>query len=396
MPVQDLIKFTDKDASRIPVVLDGLDVEDWVAGDTLEITYNGVLFQRDDDDHTSLSDFITVVKSYDEVRFKSNGVKSPERGTVSVLDFVNEPPADVAKGAVYGVNAAPTGAFADHANEIATCIKSAPAALFRYSVPPWPGYIAYVRASGLFKTWSGAAWQDGLPQSFGVASIPAETSQAPRFIVQDILATPPVAPVSGQYWLGASSGCTGDWAGFENRIIKRVGTAWVSYAPIPGWKVTILTTGRDFVYALGAWQSAANPLIVAYPTRIVRSSDIVLAGSPPNYGVAPTTAAGIQLFPEGSDTRTTRKVLRVGNRLIINGRIDFSGSVPGFVSVGLFIDGQITADPDNYFVATVDSTYYEFEVIPTDTANHVYRIRLIGAASINAMKATMQFKEVTQ
>jgi hypothetical protein len=404
MPVQDLIKFTDKDASRIPVVLDNIDPEDWIANDTLEVVYNGIAFARDDNDHTSLPDLISVIKSYDEVRFKSTGVRSPERGMVSVIDFVNEPPADVAKGDIYGVNAAPTGDFADYANQIAICVKSAPAAIFRFTIPPWPGFLAYNRASGKFKTWTGAVWQDGLNQSFATASVPPEALVVPRFIVQDVLATPPATPADGQYWLAAATGCTGEWVGWENRIIKRVGAAWVSLVPSSGWTAAVLSAGRDRIFIAGAWSSASNPLIVAYPTRLTRASTIQLPAAtgdnnPPAQDVAPTTALGAQIFPEGADASgNTKKVQKIGNRLVISGYIVNKTVGAGVIVLGTFIDGQVTADPYNFVSAGVvanDMVYYEFEITPPDTNNHVYRLRGISGNMI-IQRATMQFREITQ
>ena len=71
--------------------------------------------------------------------------------------------------------------------------------------------------------------------------------------VEDILATPPGSPTSGDRYLIASSGATGDWAGDEDKVAEWDGSAWVLTAAEEGQALWVKDADENRVYNGSDW-----------------------------------------------------------------------------------------------------------------------------------------------
>ena len=85
-------------------------------------------------------------------------------------------------------------------------------------------------------------------------------------VVQQIgLNTPPGAPVDGQCWVVGTSP-TGVWAGQANRLVQRIGGAWVFYAPFVGLVVFDAATLAQWGWNGSTWALVAPRLLQASVT----------------------------------------------------------------------------------------------------------------------------------
>jgi len=401
--VQDII---DKNTARLATVIDGISPTDWVAATKKACIYQGLVYRRDDADTTSPTALPVLFRSYDNVCFRSDSVKAPERGFCSVEDFLNDPPATVAAGEVYGVGPAPTGAFASYANQIATALAGSPSPIYEFMAPPWPGYFVYSRALEIYRSWTGAAWQDGLNATYALASIAPETMAVRNYVVQDVLATPPGSPGDGLYWLIAASGATGAFAGHEGKVIKRVAGAWATpFTPNNGDAAFVIGgsyAGRVLRRIAGVWSDSDKPHYVYVPARVVLSgSTAVPAGYTPSWGTAPTTTNGVELFA------VTRTLVKTANRIELFGEIDVTNLQATPFTLALHIDGAATAAYwKNYRKSATNGTgdgtdggdlstfSFNFEHAVGDLSSHIYRIRALALAGGTVNRAWVQPREI--
>ena len=75
---------------------------------------------------------------------------------------------------------------------------------------------------------------------------------------RDLMA-PPTAPDPGDRYL-VPGGASGEWAGQDDRIAVRVGSAWVFHDPVAGWRAHVLDDGSTAVFDGTAWSAGGNGL----------------------------------------------------------------------------------------------------------------------------------------
>lgn len=120
--------------------------------------------------------------------------------------------------------------------------------------------------------------------------------------------TPPSTPSDGDSYLTAESGCSGDWASMDRRLVfwSALSNAWVFLPDVPLVVVACLGDNTKWVREFGGWEQAPDgqPLT----TDFVDDLDIVLPNRAGKYAthllVDPTVAmtAGRALeFPVGSN-----------------------------------------------------------------------------------------------
>ncbi|WP_421850410.1 DUF2793 domain-containing protein [Novosphingobium sp.] len=77
--------------------------------------------------------------------------------------------------------------------------------------------------------------------------------------LEDVLATPPVAPVNGQCWLVGTGG-TGDFAGQTDRIAAWTEGGWRFIAPREGMRAYDIAAAAHRLYTGGSWRLVAAPV----------------------------------------------------------------------------------------------------------------------------------------
>ncbi|MBN9889817.1 DUF2793 domain-containing protein [Salipiger abyssi] len=70
---------------------------------------------------------------------------------------------------------------------------------------------------------------------------------------------PPVDPPVGARYLLPAAGAGGAWAGQEGAVALWDGTAWLFFAPGPGWRAFVLDEGAETVWRDGSWQDMPLP-----------------------------------------------------------------------------------------------------------------------------------------
>lgn len=377
----------------VPISLDGQNPQDFTAGTALNLIYAGKLWKYDSTDVTSVHDGITVIVTSDSKRFKCLNTTDQSRGVWKVVAFQNAPPASPATGAAYGVGAAPSGAWASNGNYIAVALVGGGSPIWGYA-PPTAGLIAFDVSQLIFRSYTGAAWIDGIGVLNAAASIAPEALIVPRFTVQAQQAAPPGSPSANQYWIVAPS-ATGAWVGQDQKIAKctnATGPVWAFYSAAEGWKAWNVATAHEMVFSSSAWADQQRARIVGYPALLVRTSTMANTGASTDYTTAPTTASGLVVFPDGGSNVPAYTLAKATNRLLI--RLRFETTTAATVTVAVYKDGQATCSVGNWrnFTAVNPGTIEtEIEVAPGDTSSHTWNVRLSGSACV---RAELQFIEI--
>jgi hypothetical protein len=84
-----------------------------------------------------------------------------------------------------------------------------------------------------------------------------------RAIATDRLTTPPGSPVDGRTYLIIAT-ATGAWAGKENQLALRVGSAWHYVTPIEGTRCFVQTENVDYEYTGSAWNKMGQEWAVNF------------------------------------------------------------------------------------------------------------------------------------
>lgn len=279
--LRDLMK------ARFPLTLADATV---AAGMTLAgfncLTIGGILFQLDPADTTSAHDGVTVIVSGDGYRFKPG---QPAVIPSRVLDRTNTPPGAPAIGDAYIVGAAPSGAWAAHADDLAL-----------YTSRGWvfvgtsylAGRLVYNAATNSSWQLADSGWRNGVGNLLVteiVSPVNFASAVARVFsVVNQTTNTPPGSPADQvAYVVGPSP--TGAWAGKQTQVAVYENAAWVFHVPREGDHVWDKALDRGYVWSGGVWYSPLAdsqnfPRIAhAYATLAVAKS--VIGGS--NAGIAP-------------------------------------------------------------------------------------------------------------
>ncbi|WP_321397415.1 DUF2793 domain-containing protein [Emcibacter sp.] len=68
------------------------------------------------------------------------------------------------------------------------------------------------------------------------------------------LTEPPAEAEEGQAWI-VGTGATGDWAGEDDKVALRVGSAWIFYEAFDGMRFWVRDTDMFTLFRAGMWQS---------------------------------------------------------------------------------------------------------------------------------------------
>ena len=82
------------------------------------------------------------------------------------------------------------------------------------------------------------------------------------------IVAPPASPVAGALYLVAASGASGVFAGNEGKLAGWTEGGWRFIAPAEGMRLTVRSTGVDFHYRDGQWDSGS-----------LRAEELVIGGA---------------------------------------------------------------------------------------------------------------------
>lgn len=94
------------------------------------------------------------------------------------------------------------------------------------------------------------------------------------------IAAPPGSPVLGALYLVAASGATGAFAGNEGKLAGWTEGGWRFVTPVEGLRLTVRSSGVDFHYSDGQWDSGslrATELVIG-GAKVVGSAAAAIAG----------------------------------------------------------------------------------------------------------------------
>lgn len=382
----------------IYAIADDEDPTDFVANTSgvvpLGLAFGGVIFWLDPNDTTSTHDGVTVIVTDDGYRYHVSDFRMP--WAVLATDQV-EPPSSSAIGDAFLTNAAPSGDWAGHGEQVA--VWTSRGWVF---VEPQLGQLIYV-ADGSNR-WVYLDENGTIVERFGMqpASIPdgALIGGQRRFIVESqTVNTPPGAPALGHYWI-IGSAPTGDWAGSSGKIATSYdgGTTWTIIDPLDGVEAYDRTQGSNYIYRTGVgWVSAAGAW-----TRLqwVRTNGTESMGANTsntiwNGSATPTTAMNhrvdnISLSFQASRTGATLKVRYHANVDVPPTGVDVSNSL----GIALFRDAEANAidwahmsppfkQTTSVVYAAPSRAIAEFFVPAPDSAAHSYRVGFISRGGTN-------------
>lgn len=217
-----------------------------IGTDCLAVVKDGVLFHKDATDTTSSHDGTLVLVSQDLIRFKSSAVPY----TYAAEAIQNAPPGSPSLGDTYIIGAAPSGAWASNAKNIAIWTPWE----WRF-ITPRTGMHVYVKTDlGFWHYNNSAAWVSG----FGTFTI-SDDSVRPKALkfpagitATSTLNTPPVSPSDGDtYIIGTSP--TGAWVGLAGQIAYYNVSTWTYLDPATGWIVYDQNQNKALRFTGGAW-----------------------------------------------------------------------------------------------------------------------------------------------
>lgn len=341
----------------------------------------GLSYFWDSTDTTSAHDGVTVLVSEDGRRYK---LGRPEFVPNRVEAFTNTPPGSPSLGHAWLIGAAPSGAWAAHANKIAIWTVNGWVFIAPANVA---GRIVYVAAEDASYQYAASGWRKGL----GAATLAPDTVEqqhlqveiARAFMVENVTTNAPPPGVAGlAYVVGPSP--TGAWAGQANKIAVWREGSWQFYAPAEGWTVWDRSSDSNLVYSGSSWYwPLGASLAIPRVTHVYlnASQPVSTIGGPSQYtysdGTAPTTAQRRVML---SPLDVTFQASAAGQKLVFGwDNIDF----PSFV--GLAVAFAIFRDADPTAIGWVLPAAGSRLVVPSvDAAPHVYRLAVMHEGGVSS------------
>jgi len=217
----------------------------------------------------------------------------------SVRSFAISTPASPELGERHLIEPGASGEFGAHANQIATCLTTAPDPVTWSYVSPESGWVVTVADDyGQNSIYEYFEWNDGLlgppppfirpdgwvlrsNQNVGISGSPTfqevNINPKPTFFPYKVVrreelwqytwqgsviaaaGTPPVSPAYGDRYL-VTNPDPGDWENFDNEIvvlqppIAQQAEMWLNYAPQPGWTVYDVTNNKFYSWNGSVWK----------------------------------------------------------------------------------------------------------------------------------------------
>lgn len=222
----------------------------------LEIRVAGVTYFYDSADTTSAHDGAAIMVSADGRRYK---LGYPQFVPNRVETFGNTPAASPALGNAFLIGAAPSGAWAAHANKVAVWTVNGWAFIAPANMA---GRFVYVAAEDATYQYTATGWRKGLGSGGLSDHVVWPDNLAAGFgrnwiVENQTTNAPPSAPAEGTaYIVGPSP--TGGWAGQQTRVAHYLGGAWRFFAPAEGFIAWDRATDQLLIWRDGAWR---NPVI---------------------------------------------------------------------------------------------------------------------------------------
>lgn len=257
----------------------------------LGVMKDGVVFQYDATDTTSVHDGTNILVDADGRRYKSNLVAP----VYSVLDILNTPPGSPSLGDSYLVDTSPTGQWSTDSAAKKVAIWTHWEWVY---VSPVKGMSLYVTdETGFYHYNASGSWEAGSgAYSFGAGTVLPSYLKFPGGLVAEDEANDPSAlsPSTGQMWIIGTSP-VGDWSGKAGQLAYYNGSGWTYLTPAEGWEVYDKdggTSPEKRRYTGSAWVSTSSGKVVyhkyvqritnqnidqtAYPATVSDDSDGIL------------------------------------------------------------------------------------------------------------------------
>ena len=210
------------------------------------VIYLGRIFQRDDNDTTSVHDGTSILVDNQGTRFKVFGINALPKSVIGN----SSPPANPNIGDAYLIfGGDDTGAFAGRLEHIAVWTQWEWRFIF-----PQEGTRVLNEANNSNYYFIGGIWQQGDPSPIADTTIkPANLVLRSPTPIQGVLNDPPaLIPNEIAYLIGANP--TGIWASRANNVVYGDGLAWSYIAPRNGEFVYNTANNRLMVWRNGSWE----------------------------------------------------------------------------------------------------------------------------------------------
>lgn len=266
----------------------------------------GVSYFYDATDTTSAHDGVAVMVSADGRRYKPG---YPQRIPQRCETYGNTPPGSPLLGRAYLIGAAPSGAWASHADEIGVWTVNGWAFIDPASVP---GVMVYVADEDATYQLADDGWRKGIGPSALSAGMVEPYHLHPDIArvwsVESQSTNAPPAGVEGiTYVVGPSP--TGAWAGQAGKIAY-YRTGWEFFSPAEGWQIWDKDQNQQFFFDGTSWVSPAQQT-AAIPR--IATSYVPNAGSLGVVGPSNATVPPAQYSYSDSSPPTTS-----GRRIMYN------------------------------------------------------------------------------
>lgn len=335
----------------------------------------GQTFLYDATDTTSAHDGEAVLVSEEGRRYK---LTSPAGWPVVIEAQQDSPPVSPDLGLTWIVGGAPTGAWASHADDLATWTANG----WRFiAADNLIGWFVLDRSTDSVVQMTDAGWRDGLGASaISPGSVNGKhfvIGLQPRFSVENQTTNaPPGSPSDGvAYIIGPSP--TGAWASKQTQIASREGGAWAYYVPAAGWRVYDKALGYDVIWGGSGWVDplAGQQTIPRHASAYVSVAATVAATSSTVYTYSATPPTKSQKRSELSSLDVTMSATAASKKLLFEWELAGSAPTSGnIVAFGIFRDAETTA------MAWAGPTTRRVFALSDDAASHVYRLAVFGDA----------------
>jgi len=342
----------------------------------------GDFFSYDSTDTTSAHDGATVLVCGAGRRYKMVTTFRPDGFVISAGD--ETPPGSPSIGDQYIIGAAPTGAWASKAKNIAS--YTARGWIF---TAPRRGLIAWVNDENTFFHYASTdAWVEGLPiEAITTGTLTPDKFKHPLALlaVEDTRNDPPGSvPADGTaYVVGASP--TGAFAGEAGNVAYVKAGAYIFFDAFEGATVYSKEIGSDLVYKSGAWTRKVEASVVP---RAYRANVTGVSLGSMSSGVREEVGNfTVQAQSSSSWWRIEVERLTVTKS---------GGSGGSTYTWRLYLDSESSSTETfllDYSAATYDSTDVNtpangapliFTIQAPDAAAHVFRINLSATDTLGA------------
>lgn len=282
----------------------------WNAGTANAIIVGTRIFQRDDDDTTSIADSIVVHVSNDGVRFKAD----VDIQNVRILrsDVTAQPTSGLSLGDAYLLIGAPSGTDWSSQQESLAIWTGLGGGSWVFLQPYAGLYVAVESPDMVWRYAPSGSWQQ-VPAMVGTLSVSGIQFNGLIPVENETTTTPPTATDGVAYVVPA--GASAPWDTKTGQVAVGNGTGWDYVTPYEGLTVWNKALDRPRTYQSGGW----GDTIAASPYRSRTFATAGMTGSPPGATgtiihefthTCLSAANGVRIRVEGNQTGGTVAVFR--------------------------------------------------------------------------------------